>query len=117
MTGAMSPDEALAVSRLRQWAHDRIALRSAKTVDYQNRGWQARNDRCFDARLVRVIDFGRALATLDGDEQAALIFKYRDRCEVADIAIALHCSARRIGYLIPSARRKLAARLDTLNLL
>jgi len=60
MIGPMQPDEALAVARLRQWCYDRLSLTSARTCDYQRQGWQQRNDRAFDARLVRVIDFGRA---------------------------------------------------------
>jgi DNA-directed RNA polymerase specialized sigma24 family protein len=116
-TGTMHPDEALAVARLRQWCHDRLQLTSARTIDYQRTGWRQRKDTEFDSRLVRVIDFGRALANLDADEQAALIFAYRDRERWPQIAQALCCSIRRVSYLIPTARRKLAAHLDRLNLL
>jgi DNA-directed RNA polymerase specialized sigma24 family protein len=117
MIGPMYPDEALAVARLRQWCYDRLQLNSARTVAYVRAGWQQRNTRQFDARLVRVIDFDRALATLDADEQAALILTYRDRQQSPDIAHALHCSVRKLTYLLPTARRKLAAQLDRLNLL
>ena len=109
MTGAMSPDEALAVARLRQWCFDRLSLASARTCEYQRHGWQQRNDRTFDARLVRVIDFGRALGKLDAEEQAALVLTYRDRQRLPETARALCCSTRKVAYLVPAARRKLAA--------
>jgi len=117
MIGAMSPDEALAVARLRQWCFDRLALAGAKTCDYRRSGWQQRNDRTFDARLVRVVDFGRALGRLDAEEQQALVLTYRDRERLPRIAQALGCSIRKLSYLVPAARRKLATELDRLNLL
>ena len=117
MIGPMSPDEALAVARLRLWCHDRLALSGAKTCDYRRSGWQQRNERAFDARLVRVIDFGRALGKLDAEEQIALVLLYRDRQRFPEIAQALRCSIRKLSYLVPTARRKLAAELDRLNLL
>ena len=113
----MHPDEALAVARLRQWCHDRLQLTSARTVDYQRTGWRQRKDTEFDSRLVRVIDFGRALGNLDADEQTALILAYRDREGLPRIAMTLQCSTRKVSYLIPAARKKLAAHLDRLNLL
>ena len=115
--GSMQPDEALALARLRQWAVDRMALRSARTVDYQRHGWQQRNDRRFDARLVRVLDFDRALSALDGEEQAALILTHRDHEAIDAVARALACSARKVHYTLIAARRKLAAELDRLDLL
>ena len=117
MIGPMHPDEALAVARLRQWCADRLQLASARTVEYRPRGWQQRDSRTFDARLVRVIDFSRALATLDGEEQAALVLSYRDRQTRPDVARALHMSASKLAYMIPAARKKLAARLCELDLL
>ncbi len=115
--GTMSPDEALALARLRQWSYDRLQLAHARTCDYRRTGWKQRNDRTFDARLVRVIDFGRALGTLEAEEQAALVLTYRDRQNTLEISRALHCSQRKISYLVPLARKKLAAQLDRLNLL
>jgi DNA-directed RNA polymerase specialized sigma24 family protein len=113
----MTTDEALAVARLRQWCSDRIQLASARTCDYRRRGWQTRTDRQFDSRLVRVIDFGRVMEKLEAEEQAALVLTYRDRERFPAIAQMLHCSIRKLTYMIPAARRKLAAELDRLNLL
>jgi DNA-directed RNA polymerase specialized sigma24 family protein len=114
---AWSPNEALAVARLRQWGAERISLVTGKTTNYQRHGWQKRNARSADSKIVRVIAFAEALATLDPDEQAALVLTYRDRERLAAVALALGCSARKVGYLVPAARRKLADELDRRNLL
>jgi len=113
----MSTSEALALARLRQWCYDRLQLNGARTVDYQRHGWQQRNSATFDARLVRVIDFERAMSTLNADEQAALILTHRDRERAHRVAIALRCSERKLSYLLQNARRKLAHTLDRLDLL
>jgi len=113
----MTTDEVLAVARLRQWANDRIKLASAKTSEYQRLGWRERSSRDADARLVRVIDFSRALARLDPEQQTVLVLYYRDREEQPRIAAAIGCSTRKVSYLIPAARQRLAAELDRLNLL
>ena len=117
MTGTMTIDEAMALARLRQWCSDRQQLSAAHTVDYMRRGWQERNDRHFDARLVRVIDFSRAMQALDPREQAALILTHRDREPASAVARALGCCERTVCNILPEARRKLAAQLDRMNLL
>jgi DNA-directed RNA polymerase specialized sigma24 family protein len=113
----MTTDEALAVARLRQWCCDRLQLASARTCEYRRSGWVQRKESQFDSRLVRVIDFGRVLEKLDAEEQAALVLTYRDRETMPQIAEMLHCSTRKLAYMIPAARKKLAAHLDRLNLL
>lgn len=109
--------ENLAVIRLRQWTVDRLALKSAKTTNYQRTGWTRRSERSFDARLVRVLDFERVLDRLGNEEQTALVLKYRDGETVETIAQALNCSVRKIEYLIKGARQNLAASLDKAQLL
>ncbi len=113
----MHPDEALALARLRTWIHDRIQLRSGRTTDYQKQGWQERKATRFDARIVRAIDFERALAKLDAEEHAALILTYRDHEDQPTIARGIGCSVRKLSYLIPRARKRLAEELDRMNLL
>jgi DNA-directed RNA polymerase specialized sigma24 family protein len=113
----MTTDEVLAVARLRQWAVDRIQTANPKSRDYDRRGWRERTSRDADARLVRMIDFGRALAKLDPEQQIALVLHYRDREQEPRIAVALGCSTRKVSYLLPLARQRLAAELDRLNLL
>lgn len=64
-----------------------------------------------------MIDFTSARTTLGADEQAALMLTYRDRERVPDVARAVGCSIRKISYLVPTARRKLADELSRLGLL
>lgn len=117
MIAAWTSGEVLAVARLRQWAADRLAVQHGRVTNYKRQGWQQRNSRSEDAKIVRVIAFAEALATLDPDEQAALVLAYRDREREPDIAAALGCSTRKICYLLPTARRKLADALDRRDLL
>ncbi len=117
MITAMTTNEALALARLRQWASLRVTNKYGKTWTIRNGGWQRRDERCFNAGLVRVIDFDRALNTLEEEEKVALVLSVRDREPSYKIARALGCSERKVSYLIPQARRKLAATLDRLDLL
>ena len=117
MKTQLPPDQALAVARLKQWAVLRTATRHGKTTNYARSGWAQRNAATFDARIVRVLDFERALSELTNDEQIALVHFYRDREGYPQIAAAVQCSVRKLNYLIPSARIKLTAVLDRLDLL
>jgi YD repeat-containing protein len=113
----MPIDEGLAVVRLRQWAALRIRNQSGKIREYKYDGWQRRIENRFDAGLVMVIDFERALNKLTDEQKLALVLRYRDKQTDPEIAIALGCSIRKVTYLVPIARRKLAEVLDRLNLL
>ena len=117
MKAQIPPDQALAVARLKQWAVLRTATRHGKTTNYARSGWAQRNAASFDARQVRVLDFERALSELSNEEQIALVHYYRDHEGYIEIAVAAQCSVRKLNYLIPSARMKLAAVLDRLDLL
>jgi len=117
MIAAMTPDEVLAITRLRQWSVDRLALRASRTTDYSRSGWIARNCRTFDSRLVRVLDFERALGTLTEEEQAALVLVYRERQPFAEASKILHCSVRKLSYMLPAARKRLAGILDRMDIL
>ncbi len=110
-------DEALAVARLRQWAMTRTRQQHGKIAQYRRRGWQQRNDRTYDANQVRIIDFERAMNQLPDEDKVALVLHYRDGQLQPEIARAIGCSIRKVSYLLPSARRKLAAILDRLDLL
>jgi DNA-directed RNA polymerase specialized sigma24 family protein len=78
---------------------------------------QKRRETDADARNVRVIDFEKALATLDTAHQLALILTYRGRAGHAATAAALGCSIRTLAYMLPAARRRLADILDRRDLL
>lgn len=113
----ISSDEVLAILRLRQWAVERLALRSGRTTRLKQTGWRERRETDADARNVRVLDFERALGKLTTEHQHALILTYRDRVGHAATAAALGCSIRKLSYLLPAARRRLADVLDRLDLL
>jgi DNA-directed RNA polymerase specialized sigma24 family protein len=115
----MTTPEVLAVARLRQWACDRSALANGKALNITSPGRPGRNNNSnrFDAALVRVIDFDRAIGSLDPDEQTALVLRYRDREPSHRIAQALRCSERKVEYLVPLARHHLANELERRNLL
>ena len=100
-TARLTPDENLAILRLRQWTADRAALRSAKVTQYQRLGWRERRARDADARLVRVIDFERALGQLPDEQQALLMLTYRERQSQDTIAKLTGCSLRAINYKLP----------------
>ncbi len=116
-TGRLTPDENLAILRIRQWSTDRAALHSAKVTQYERHGWKERRARDTDARLVRVIDFERALGQLSDEHQCLLMLQYRERHNFETIAKLTGCSVRAIAYKLPAARKALAATLDRLDLL
>ena len=113
----MMPDEVLAVCRLRQWAFDRAAMRSGQVTNYQREGWTERRTRNSDARLVRVIDFERALSRLSQEHQAILMLIYREHQDYRAAAAATGVSVRALSYKLPAARQALASILDRLDLL
>ena len=113
----MTPDEVLAVCRLRQWAADRTALRSARTTDHSRIGYRERRARDVDARLVRVIDFERALTRLPEEQQTILLLTYREHRDQKQVSTLAGISVRALNYKLPAARQALARTLDLLNLL
>ncbi len=113
----ITPQEVLAIARIRQWTCDRAALRSAHTCEYKRSGWTPRSSRTHDARIVRVIDFERALARLPEEEQAILMLIYRDREGFRRTSQTMRCSNRKLSYALPIARTHLAAELERLDLL
>jgi len=113
----IATDEVLAITRLRQWSVDRLALRASRTTDYQRQGYRPRDARTFDARLVRVLDFERALAQLTQDEQALLVLIYRERQNFEVVSKVLSCSVRKLSYTLPPARKHLARILDRMDIL
>jgi len=117
MVASLDYTEALALAHLRRWAVRRTANLHGKTSRPNAGGWHRRDERTYDASHVANIDFERALNMLDDDEKVALVLRYRDRLAAEQIAAGLRCSVRKVCYLIPAARRKLADILDRLDLL
>lgn len=113
----MPPEEVLAVARLRQWARAKDGTRSGRIAQYKRQGWQDRRKNTADAAIIRVIDFEKAIGVLTDEQQTALILRYRDSENENTIAAALGCSVRKLAYVLPAARRSLAAALEALHLL
>jgi hypothetical protein len=109
----MMPDEVLAVCRLRQWAADR----AGQVTNYQREGWRERRTRDSNARIVRVIDFERALSRLTEEHQAILLLTYREHQPQDRVSILTGVSVRALSYKLPAARQALAKILDLLDLL
>ncbi len=117
--GRLTPDDVLAITRVRQWAANRAVVRSGKTAHYDRPPGRPGNGQKnnADARIIQVIDFERALGSLDPEDQAVLMLVYRDREGYPSAARAMQCSTRKVAYLLPNARRRLAAALDRLGML
>jgi DNA-directed RNA polymerase specialized sigma24 family protein len=113
----MTPDEVLAVCRLRQWAYERTKMRSGQVTEYKRQGWSDRRSTHNDARIVRVVDFERALSCLSQEHQTILILTCREHHSRESAAILAGMSARTLSYKLPAARQALASILDRLNLL
>jgi len=113
----MNPAQVLAVIRIREWACDRQSLSAGRTTDYRRVGYRERRQREADSRIVRVLDFERALATLAPVEQAALMLAFRDSHSRHGVAVTLGCCTRTASTLTASALSHLAATLGRLDLL
>jgi hypothetical protein len=98
----MNPDEVLAVFRLRQWAYDRVHMKSGHLTDYRREGWHEHRARESDTRIVRVLDFERALSRLRQEYQSMLILTYRDHLDQHTVAIAAGTSLRALAYKLPA---------------
>jgi DNA-directed RNA polymerase specialized sigma24 family protein len=109
--------QALAIARLRQWLRDRNAAAAGAITNYARVGWRARRASEADARIVRMIDFERALDSLPDEQKLALIFHYAQGETCRDAARLIGCSERKMSYLIPTARLNLTEILDRQNLL
>ncbi len=117
--GRLTPDDVLVMTRIRQWGVNRAIVRSGKTQHFDRERGRPGNmgQNNADARIVQIIDFERALGCLTEEEQAVLMLIYRDRESYGSTARAMRCSERKVAYLLPVARRRLAGVLDRMGLL
>jgi DNA-directed RNA polymerase specialized sigma24 family protein len=102
---------------MRQWAADRTALKSSRTTDYRRAGWKERRTRDTHARLVRVIDFERALSRLTQEHKSILLLTYREHQPYERVSNLTGVSVRALSYKLPAARQAVASVLDRLDLL
>jgi DNA-directed RNA polymerase specialized sigma24 family protein len=92
-------------------------MRSGQVTNYQREGWRERRARDSNARLVRVIDFERALSRLTEEHQAILLLTYREHQPQDRVSTLTGVSVRALSYKLPAARQALARTLDRLDLL
>ena len=86
-------------------------------TDYRRQGWRQRRTREIDARIVRVVDFERALSHLSEEHQSLLILTYREHRDQRRVSDPTGVSVRALAYKLPAARQALASILDRLDLL
>jgi DNA-directed RNA polymerase specialized sigma24 family protein len=84
---------------------------------YARQGWRERRARDIDARIVRIVDFERALSRLDPEHQCILLLTYKDHLDQRAVSEAAGISVRALAYKLPAARRALVSILDRLDLL
>jgi DNA-directed RNA polymerase specialized sigma24 family protein len=113
----MTPRQAIAMLHIKQWRNDRTKLNAGITTSYKRTGYRERRQRDADARIVRTVDFERAIATLDTTSQALLISAYYCGHTRNETAAALGISERAANYKIPQALDALAETLQRRDLL
>jgi DNA-directed RNA polymerase specialized sigma24 family protein len=113
----MTPRQAIAMLHVKQWRDDRTKISAGISGIYKRNGYRERRQRDADARIVRTLDFEKALAQIGTLDQSMLISAYylgHTRKETAD---ATGVSERAIIYKLPMALDALAATLERLALL
>lgn len=84
-------------------------MKSGHVTDYRRQGWRERRRCESDSRIVRVLDFERALSRLTPEARSLLILTYRDHIDHRAVAIAAGISVRALAYKFPTARQAPAA--------
>lgn len=113
----MTPRQAIAMLHIKQWRNDRTKISAGISAIYKRNGYRERRQRDADARIVRAIDFEKALAQLGTLDQSMLISAYylgHTRKETAD---ASGISERAAAYKLPMALDALATVLQRLDLI
>lgn len=119
----MTALDALAVAALRRWRYERGALtRGRVCADDARPGRRPANQtevstNLWEGRIIRVLDFESAFATLDTEQQAVLLAVYGERMGDKVAAHLIGCSPRKVAYTKGPALTALAAALDRRNLL
>ncbi len=113
----MTPRQAIAMLSVKQWRDDRTKISAGISGIYKRNGYRERRQRDADARIVRTLDFEKALAQLNNSDQSMLISAFylgHTRKEMAD---ATGISERAANYKLPMALDALATVLQRLDLL
>jgi DNA-directed RNA polymerase specialized sigma24 family protein len=113
----MTPKQVIAILSIRQWRNDRTKLNAGITTSYKRTGYRERRQRDADARIVRTVDFERALAEVPPVQQTMLISAYYLGHTRPETAAALGLSVRAISYKLPIALDALAEVLTRRDLI
>ncbi len=70
--------EVRVIAAFRRWRFDRQCLAQGQIYRYKVRGWQQREQRQCDARMVRVLDFEQALENLPAPVRVLLLLAHAD---------------------------------------
>jgi DNA-directed RNA polymerase specialized sigma24 family protein len=92
-------------------------MRAGEVVRLQASGWTPRDQRHCDARLVRVLSFEQAFASLEDREQSALLLAYRDGLSARAVSAILREPVSATQARTAQARLSLANALDRRDLL
>lgn len=107
----------LAKLRVKQWLIDRTKLNAGTGTNYVRRGWRERRSADSDARIVRCLDFERALLQLRPVDAQIILLTYREKQNATDAARIIGVHASTVIHRKPRAIAALAEILDKLNLL
>jgi hypothetical protein len=75
-------------SRLQPAPVGRVSMKSGSVANYSGQGWRERRTRDADARLVRIIDFERALSRLTEEHQSILLLTDREHPDSRAVCVS-----------------------------
>ncbi len=113
----MSIVEVKVIAAIRRWCYDRHKLASGKGNQYKHRGFQRRDERTFDARIVRVLDFERAFTKMPAGAQVLILLVHRDGLTPEEAASIIGVSVPTIRKCLMDTRQALAVLLEQVNAL
>ncbi len=107
----------LAKLRIKQWLIDRTKLNAGTGNNYARSGWRARRSADSDARIVRCLDFERALLQLPQVDAQIILLTYREKQTAETTARLIGANISTIYHRKPKAIARLAEILDKNDLL
>ncbi|WP_058186800.1 RNA polymerase sigma factor [Terracidiphilus gabretensis] len=113
----MSIIEVKVIAAIRRWCYDSAKLVSGRGNNYQHRGFQRRDERSYDARQVRVLDFERAFSKLPEQNQVLLLLAHRDGISECELAAMISVSPNSMRRWLMDTRIALATLLEHQNAL
>jgi DNA-directed RNA polymerase specialized sigma24 family protein len=113
----VSITEVKVIAAIRRWCYDRAKLTSGRGNQYQHRGFQRRDERTYDARQVRVLDFERVFSKLPEGSQVLLLLAHRDGLGECELAAMIGADWRTMRRWLMDTRIALGTLLEARDLL